>query len=583
MFSKLWYLLLAVVVAVSLMAAYVANGVYNRSVSVRLNEQLVRDRTELEQAMQIEARARMDGILPIAAINDIRTALRDATGRRSGPIDPSAAARVRRKLAEVNHQLGEGSADILFAVDLWGEIVAHDGEAQPPRGAGLGAFPVVQRALSGYTTDDIWFFDNQLYRVAATPVIMGGQYVGAIVHTKVIDHGFAQRLAARVEGASVGFYIDDQLVAHRAGGDGAPGLAEMNGGIAAAREDAGYAEGGSSSILPLAEIGRAVYSPVTGTARHNGAGYVVARPVHLSASPYALFNDSTQEDRDQVPTAWIAILALLLGVLGIVFAILERDRPFKAFLAGVQALGRGEVQRLTSTDYRGGLRGAAEDVNGALDKVAGSAAPETPRVQANLDEILGSAPKERESVPFFGFASDDANANAEIPDVPPAPPAAAPTPAFEAPAAPAPAPAPPAPTPPPAAPAPPPAAPPAPAAPPPAPPAPAPPAPDLGGPEEDDDDAATMIAQIPQELLNASNSSNEQAEEERHFREVFDRFVAMKGECGESTAGLTFEKFKGTLRKNRDQILKQRGARRVRFTVYNKGGRAALKATPLKE
>ena len=90
-----------------------------------------------------------------------------------------------------------------------------------------------------------------------------------------------------------------------------------------------------------------------------------------------------------------------------------------------------------------------------------------------------------------------------------------------------------------------------------------------------------MVARVPQELLDQSASSA--SEEEKHFREVFEQFVAMKKKCGEPTAGLTFEKFAVTLRKNRDQIVQRHGASKVRFTVYEKNGKAALKATPIKQ
>ena len=103
-------------------------------------------------------------------------------------------------------------------------------------------------------------------------------------------------------------------------------------------------------------------------------------------------------------------------------------------------------------------------------------------------------------------------------------------------------------------------------------------------PEDDDDDdgdEATMVASIPKELLERSASG--QDEEQAHFREVFEKFVALKEKNGEPTAKLTFEKFAVTLRKNRDQIVNRHGAKRVRFTVYEKNGKAALKATPIKD
>ncbi len=88
-----------------------------------------------------------------------------------------------------------------------------------------------------------------------------------------------------------------------------------------------------------------------------------------------------------------------------------------------------------------------------------------------------------------------------------------------------------------------------------------------------------MIAQVPEELLAAAAEQNEEA---AHFRAVFDDFVAMKKKCGEPTTGLTLERFSQTLQKNRDAIVSKHGAKGVRFTVYEKNGKAALKATPVK-
>lgn len=56
----------------------------------------------------------------------------------------------------------------------------------------------------------------------------------------------------------------------------------------------------------------------------------------------------------------------------------------------------------------------------------------------------------------------------------------------------------------------------------------------------------------------------------------------MKEQCGEPTKGLTYDKFVVTLRKNKEQIVSKHGAANVRFTVYVKDGKAALKATPVR-
>jgi hypothetical protein len=75
----------------------------------------------------------------------------------------------------------------------------------------------------------------------------------------------------------------------------------------------------------------------------------------------------------------------------------------------------------------------------------------------------------------------------------------------------------------------------------------------------------------------------ESADELIQWRQTFDEFVAMRGKCGEPTTGLSFEKFQGQLRKNKEQLVKQYNCRRVKFTVYEKEGKAALKATPIKD
>ena len=71
--------------------------------------------------------------------------------------------------------------------------------------------------------------------------------------------------------------------------------------------------------------------------------------------------------------------------------------------------------------------------------------------------------------------------------------------------------------------------------------------------------------------------------DEPYFREVFDQFVELKKKCGEPTAGLTLAKFGDKLRKNRADLMQKTGCQQVKFTVYVKDGKAALKATPVKD
>jgi hypothetical protein len=80
-----------------------------------------------------------------------------------------------------------------------------------------------------------------------------------------------------------------------------------------------------------------------------------------------------------------------------------------------------------------------------------------------------------------------------------------------------------------------------------------------------------------------ANDAPTQVGIEPYFKQVFDEFVSVKRTCGEPVTGLTYEKFAEKLIKNRDDLMAKTGCREVRFTVYVKDGKAALKATPVKD
>ena len=102
---------------------------------------------------------------------------------------------------------------------------------------------------------------------------------------------------------------------------------------------------------------------------------------------------------------------------------------------------------------------------------------------------------------------------------------------------------------------------------------------------------ATRVADVSPDLLASTRVSGPRpqplpkpvAPDEVHFQDVFHEFLAVRERCGEGGDNLTFEKFAGKLRKNRDQLVQKYGCRTVRFQVYVKDGRAALKATPVRD
>ena len=100
--------------------------------------------------------------------------------------------------------------------------------------------------------------------------------------------------------------------------------------------------------------------------------------------------------------------------------------------------------------------------------------------------------------------------------------------------------------------------------------------------KKDDEEEATMVAAVPQEVL-ARAIGEAQNPDELEWPNVYEEFVKTKKQCSEPVEGLTFDKFRQTLRKNRDALVQRHNCKRVKFTVYVKDGRASLKATPIKD
>jgi hypothetical protein len=70
--------------------------------------------------------------------------------------------------------------------------------------------------------------------------------------------------------------------------------------------------------------------------------------------------------------------------------------------------------------------------------------------------------------------------------------------------------------------------------------------------------------------------------EDAQWTGVHQEFLRLRADCGESVEGLTWDRFRDKLRRNRDALAQKYACRTVRFQVYAKDGKAALKATPIR-
>ncbi|MEW5855619.1 MAG: MXAN_5187 C-terminal domain-containing protein, partial [Myxococcota bacterium] len=94
---------------------------------------------------------------------------------------------------------------------------------------------------------------------------------------------------------------------------------------------------------------------------------------------------------------------------------------------------------------------------------------------------------------------------------------------------------------------------------------------------------ATVMMAVPQELLAKTSAPSAADEEEAHFRDVFQQFIKTRDQCGEPADDLTYDRFVGKLHKNKQQLVEKYGCKTVRFQVYVKAGKAALKAVPVRD
>ncbi len=502
-----------------------------------------------------------------------------------------------------------------WMLDRQGRVVARHGLDEEDVGDVMAGRPLVDDALAGYLRDDVWLDRGTLYLVAAAPVVsrIKNDYVGAAIMGWKVDRDVAGKLIQAFEDRK------------KAGGeDRTIQLAFFGGGKNVTKSGDDLALQGDiierygtlklpaspaddcHTIEPFyARDGQHEYAVTVarlpGDIAQHGGFFAVLTRRHAQPSFVASAKTSFAG-----PFPWpmvVGLFVLAFGV-GVGLMVLETDRPLRRLQADAVKLAKSDGERFHEEGHHGRFGSIARSVNIQIDKLSRDAKA----AKKDLDQLLGPAPEgslggadllggvssPAMGLPLSGPPSGGFSLTGK-PAAPAAPPpgefrfsdagqtvksgGAAPDldlgPARPAPGmAPAPAPRP-APASPPAKPA---ARPPVPGGRNPTPPPrPAPPSPQAQKRLEDD-------------ILSFDDSSGESPAaaasgggEDAIFREVFDQFIELKRKCGENVGGLTFEKFSDKLRKNRDDLVTRTGCTDVKFTVYVKDGKAALKATPVKE
>jgi hypothetical protein len=599
MLSRLWYLVLAVALGIALAGAFLNKSAASREAEFQLDEQLRRDRIEAELWLRLDARLRLDALATLAVEPEVRQALRNSSNNQ-GTLAPKVRRRLSNKLNVLNAKLEEGKGDMVFAVDAEGEVVAtlDKNDMSDQR---LEKMPLVRDALRGFMRDDVWVYNGGVYRMAARPVFDGGRYVGAIVHGMAVGDDLARRLGEKLPNATVVFFFGDEVIGAHTGGTTAPTRSEVKNGLAGVIASMSDTEGS----VKIDERTRGIASPIRGGAAHAHVGYMVGRN-GSRAGLGGLFANTSSEDVASLPWWAIVGIPLVLLGLGLFLLYMEHDKAVGILRKASAGLAKNEISGLPAGELRRHYRNIAENINTALRAGVGFKKDAKQRASVNLDDMLSST-RESTDTGYFGFEQEAPTARrtsvdeavessapktngtstarpegattARPKETPTAGPNGAPTSRPNRSQSSRP-------------------------------PAPTPrhrqalaaradkeltPTPDdpptrpraivdeYEGSYDDgfgDTEQSTQVTHINQELLEKSSPGEEG--EEAHFREVFDQFVATQKECGGPVAGLTFDKFVSKLHAAREQVMKRHNAASVRFTVYVKEGRAALKASPIK-
>jgi hypothetical protein len=583
--SKIWFILIALVSAVAVTFALVAPRPAVQKLAVLEGQRLDRAQYAAEQMFKVDAHKWIDRVSKLGRDAIISESL-DAASRGSGEytvIHRTIQDRFRTLIPD----LESGGIDEIVALDTKGRVIARvGGDNEKEYGDYIGGAEVVADALRGYLSDDVWGVGGKLERVAGAPVlskskdrIVGALYVGAETGPALVE-----RLKKNLD-VDVALLLRGKVIASsRAPGelDALPDLILQHGKDIETlkRTPALPLASGQDKLLVVA-------APFAGQAGEQQAYYALIGVQPAKADLGALLSNVSSDDLKWGRFPWVplAVLTFAMIAIGLLLQRLEVESPLGKLRRELQRLASGDIHRIEDSRYGGKIGGLARDVNAAVERFTHAPGARSEMAGKDLNAILGPSGGSTFDLPAADSAfSGSTPAPAFPPSVasvfspsaaplfspPPLPGfAQPPPPIFTAPLSQPPAP------------------------------------PPLGGggtltglapaavrppaawlqqlPAGALADAAAAARQMPDGEATRVVPYDLQEEEDAHFRHVFDDFVEAKRSCGETTAGITQLKFLQKLRDNKSALVSKHGCRTVRFSVYVKDGKAALKATPIRE
>jgi hypothetical protein len=416
--SRIWYIVLSLLLGMALYVVFLAVGQYNRRNAVAMTEELASDSQTVGWALQLDARRRLDALLIGAVDKGVEDALQGANGKDTIPAKVKDDGR-RALLAVMDKIAADFRPDALFAVDHDGRVVAQVGydAANAFPDFELGGFPVVFDAIHGYLRDDTWVLGGKLYRVGARPVEFDATQapLGAIVAMRLVDKKFAQDLAKKTR-TNIAFYaLGQRVVSSALEGFDENQLTLVDADLAKLTGDKEYSEG-RSEVRFLSDNVGVMYARLFGDAWELGGGFAVARARVTIDGWLGFLNGADDKDKQSVNFPFIGAIVLAGILMGMLLSWLEQSMPMREMQRQGQKLKKGEIDYFQLPRFRGSYRSVAQDVNAGIERVLekGGAAVRKP---ADLESILGPVPAQPAMSAFSFPLADSSQAM-----VPPAPP-----------------------------------------------------------------------------------------------------------------------------------------------------------------
>jgi hypothetical protein len=581
--SKIWFILVAVAAGVALSIALTAPRPMAQKLEELEGQRLDRAQYAAEQMLKVDAHKWIDRVAKLGRDAILSEAL-DSASHGSGEIGVQHKT-VQSRIRSLLPDLGTAGIASIVAVDGNGRVVARIGDDESEYGENMGGAEVVADALRGYLSDDVWGARGKLLRVAGAPVLSKNRdrIVGALVVGAESGAQFAERLKKNLD-VDVALLLHGKVVAATVD----PALLSLLPGLVAEHK-AEIDDVKRTPAIPIdagADTLLAVAAPFPGQASQQQGYYALIGKKPVKADLRALLANTSAGDLKWGRFPWISLVGTILAavVIGLLLQRLEVEGPIARLRSELRVLARGEAHKLDDHKYGGGFGGIARDVNAAIEHHAMSSSQVGAAAGHDGKAISADAPSSGSSFaapPLFAPPAAGAFSG------PPSPGFAGPSGSGFAPPAP-----------------PPPgfAPPPSPGFAPPSPPAFAPPSPSgSGAPAAFAPSSFAPSSFAPSSFAPSSRSlpsptappdeprsifgglSPEVSDDENsHFQEVYLEFLATKQQCGESSTGLTLEKFRARLQENKAALMTKHMCRTVRFSVHVKDGKASLRATPIK-